>query len=89
MSNARRSGFITGGKATINYRRRGSTEEHSFVFYIRGTNPTHADVEDEACPNNNCDPWFLKKLIHQESSFRQFHDDNPGTAWIDIGKTPL
>jgi len=68
-------GKIRGGKATLLYKI--GNKENTFVFYIRGTNPTEQEVK-EFITEQGYDIWFLTRLIRQESNFRQF---NPGTNY--------
>lgn len=65
-------GSHRGGTATIRYRY-SNQPERSFSFQIRGTNPTEADVKGKV--GNS--PWFLSRLIRQESAFRQFNGQDP------------
>jgi len=66
---------IRGGKATLLYKL--GDKEYSFVFHIRGINPTEQQVKNYIT-QQGYNIWFLTRLIRQESSFHQF---NPGTNY--------
>lgn len=61
-----------GGTATIRYRY-SDHPERTFSFQIRGTNPTEANVKGKI--GNS--PWFLTRLVRQESAYRQFNGSDP------------
>lgn len=66
---------IRGGKATLLYKV--GQKEYSFVFHIRGTNPTEQQVK-QFIDEKGYNIWFLTRLIRQESSYHQF---NLGTKY--------
>jgi hypothetical protein len=68
--------LFRGGTATIQYRHESNTEWNAFTFYIRGEGekPTEAVVKSYI----GTDPWFLTRLVRQESSYNQFNPGIPG-----------
>ncbi len=77
---------IRGGRATLQYKV--GDKEYSFIFYIRGTNPTEQDVKTYLT-QQGYDIWFLTRLIRQESSYFQFNEGtNYGPDWTDVQGCP-
>jgi len=77
---------IRGGKATLLYKV--GDKEYSFVFYIRGTNPTEEEVKSFIM-QQGYNIWFLTRLIRQESGFHQFNPGNKyGPGWDDYVGCP-
>ena len=66
------AGNVRGGSATITYRY-SNHPERSFSFQVRGTNPTEADAKSRL----GSSPWFLTRLVRQESGIRQFSGSDP------------
>ena len=58
---------LRGGSATLYYRYN-TQPERSFGFQIRGSNPTEVTVKSKL----GSSPWFLTRLVRQESSYLQF-----------------
>jgi hypothetical protein len=73
--------IIVGGTVIISYRYF-DFEERSFTFYIRGQNPSELDIKDYV----GLDPWFIYRLIRQESSYKQFYSGIPSNPNEDAGK---
>ncbi|MCB0488634.1 MAG: hypothetical protein KDC99_09155 [Cyclobacteriaceae bacterium] len=61
---------IRGGRATVTCK--SGDQEESFIFFIRGSNPSEQQVKNYLTQQGYNGIWFLTKLIRQESSFMQF-----------------
>jgi len=70
---------IRGGKATIVWQYIGNGIKRDFIFYIRGKNPKENDVKPflgvQSIDIIGLEPWFLTRLLRQESGYKQFHND--------------
>jgi hypothetical protein len=78
---------IRGGKATLIYKI--GEKEHTFVFYIRGTNPTEQEIKNYITQQGYNRIWFLTRLIRQESSYKQFNSGTKyGPDWEDYVGCP-
>ncbi|MFW6222412.1 MAG: hypothetical protein ACOC3T_02245, partial [Bacteroidota bacterium] len=80
-------GKIRGGKATLQYKINGRSEE--YIFYIRGENPTEQEIKQYITDKGYDDLWFLTRLIRQESSFLHFNSGTDyGPEWEDYQGCP-
>ena len=87
------NGSILGGKVTVTVSHSLITDTKSFVFYVRGYNPTAAQVS--TFPVVSAGPWFTMALIRHESQsacgneIKQFNPTPaPGPNWDDYGSCP-
>lgn len=77
---------IRGGKATLLYKT--VSKEYSFIFHIRGSNPTEQEVKNYIS-EQGYDIWFLTRLIRQESGYHQFNVGTKyGADWNDYVGCP-
>ncbi len=63
------SGHFRGGTATVNWTING-THQGSLTFSIAGMNPTNAAINNQI--NSQNPPWFFRRMVTAESSYRQF-----------------
>lgn len=63
------SGHFRGGTATVNWTING-TRQGALTFSIAGTNPTNAAINSQI--NSQNPPWFFRRMVTAESSYRQF-----------------
>jgi hypothetical protein len=77
---------IRGGKATLLYKT--GNKEFSFVFHIRGLNPTESEVKNYLTLQGY-NIWFLTRMIRHESSYHQFNEGtNYGPEWSNSQGCP-
>lgn len=77
-----------GGQAIITWKISGSSNEHTFTFYVRGNNPTENAIKSEIDRISNGNPWFFKKIVRQESDYRQFNNGTATAEWTNSDKCP-
>lgn len=63
---------LRGGTATIHFQYLNHPERR-FTFQIRGTNPNSTVVKARL----GSSPWFLTRIVMQESTYRQFNNGEP------------
>ena len=73
---------IRGGKVYLSYNYNVDNESRDqlwsnpFIFYIRGKNPTEAEIKAEI----GTSPWFITRLVRQESSYHHFNTGTPSLS---------
>ncbi|MFW6002756.1 MAG: hypothetical protein ACOCQD_05385, partial [archaeon] len=80
-----------GGKAYLIGKN--SNRSDTIVFFIRGNNPTQAQVQSFTQTLNNGNAWYFVKMMRQESEsfgdiFKQFNPGEPGPKNDDAGGRP-
>lgn len=61
-------GVMSGGSATVTWQFDGVTQSSTLAFFINGTNPSPSAIDAYISSG----PWFIRNLVSQESSYRQF-----------------
>lgn len=62
------SGVLEGGGATVSWQFDGANESSTLDFFINGINPSPSAVDAYVSSG----PWFIRNLVSQESSYRQY-----------------